>query len=64
MHKTYDGETPLHYAAQNGHLDVASLLLELGADITFTDWKGRTASDLAKEQNHVNLIQLLEPIAL
>ena len=29
---TQDGRTPLHYAALNGHKDVAALLLERGAD--------------------------------
>ena len=29
--------TPLHYAAENGHTEVVSLLLEKGADIEAKD---------------------------
>jgi ankyrin repeat protein len=31
------GATPLHYAALNGHREIAQLLLERGADINSTD---------------------------
>ena len=32
-----DGDTPLHLAAMNGHLEVAEKLLAAGADIGATD---------------------------
>ena len=32
-----DGETPLYIAAEKGHLEVARVLLEAGADITAND---------------------------
>jgi ankyrin repeat protein len=28
------GNTPLHYASQNGHIEIAKLLVEKGADVT------------------------------
>jgi ankyrin repeat protein len=32
-----DGDTPLHFAALNGSMNVASLLLQRGADVEFED---------------------------
>ncbi|HTG94749.1 MAG TPA: ankyrin repeat domain-containing protein [Pyrinomonadaceae bacterium] len=39
------GKTPLHYASENGHLDVMRLLLQAGADVNANDerWIGNTA---------------------
>ena len=34
------GNTPLHWAALNGHLDAVKVLLEHGADPTITNHKG------------------------
>lgn len=36
-------ETPLHYAAENGFVGVANILLEKGADVAARDFRGRTA---------------------
>jgi ankyrin repeat protein len=40
-------ETPLHFAARNGHLDVAEVLLRYGADLHAVDNRGATPLFLA-----------------
>jgi len=61
-----DQNTALHLAAQNGHAEVCSLLLEHGADAFATNRQGHTAADLALAAGHtavaghVSLVQLGE----
>ncbi|KAI9929628.1 hypothetical protein ASPWEDRAFT_172709 [Aspergillus wentii DTO 134E9] len=45
------GKTALHYAAENGHLQVARELVNWGADIERKDNQGRTPLDCAKSQS-------------
>lgn len=40
--KTQTGDTALTYAAENGHTDVADLLLQYGADLEHESEGGRT----------------------
>jgi ankyrin repeat protein len=44
------GRAPLHLAAKEGHLGVAKLLIEAGADVNLRSAEGKTALDLAGEQ--------------
>ncbi len=48
--KTKDSYTALHNAARKGHLDVATLLLDRGADIESKTNAGKTPFQLAKNQ--------------
>ena len=45
------GQTPLFYAAKEGHVDMCKLLIESGADLTITDTSNKTALYYAKKAN-------------
>jgi ankyrin repeat protein len=45
--KGSDGQTPLHWAARNGHEAVVKLLVEKGAELETKDKSGRTPLSLA-----------------
>lgn len=51
---------PLYYAANNGHLEIAKVLLAHGADKSQKDnFKGRTALDVAKYRQFHEIVKLL-----
>ena len=54
------GQTALMRAARNGRTDVATLLLERGADrgkVATGGWaEGKTALDVAREENHPEIV--------
>ena len=54
-----DASTPLHLASENGHLDLARMLVERGADMSAQRNDGSTALHLASENGHVDLAQML-----
>ena len=54
-----DAKTPLHWACERGHLDVAALLIHNGADISGQCFDGRTGMHLAVQNNHVPLVKHL-----
>ena len=57
--------TPLHYAAQAGHLDIVELLLAKGAEVNVTIqveggvFNGKTPMDRAHSFNHTKIADLL-----
>jgi len=53
------GTTPLHLAAQNGHITAVQYLLDKGADPNRQDKDGRTALMLAAEKGHKNVVEIL-----
>ena len=54
-----DAKTPLHWACERGHLDVAALLIHNGANISGQCFDGRTSMHLAVQNNHVPLVKQL-----
>ena len=46
------GWTPLHLAVVTGRLDIVSLLINQGADINLVKREGRTALDIARNNNY------------
>ena len=58
------GQTPLMYASKWGHAKVVEALLDAGADkelkATSGDWEGKTALDLARDENKGDVVAILE----
>ena len=59
VHQQIDGDTALHYAADNGYLAIATRLLEGGADLTLRAKNGKTALDYARSQGKSEVVALL-----
>jgi hypothetical protein len=53
------GRTPLHYAAANGHKEIAELLITKGADVNAKDDDGSTSLDRAIQNNQTETADLL-----
>ncbi|GAB4821600.1 hypothetical protein N2152v2_008646 [Parachlorella kessleri] len=56
-----EGLTPLHRAMDMGHVLVARMLLEVGADVGTLDKFGRSPVDLAAARGHGLLVEALRP---
>ena len=54
-----DGSTPLHLASERGHLDLARLLVEHGANVAAQDQDESTPLHLASEGGRLDLARLL-----
>jgi len=57
--KDAEGETPLHYAADGGSLEVVKYLLEKGTDINGKNNYGQTALASASYKGHGNVAEFL-----
>ena len=53
------GATPLHFAARNGHKDVAELLVVKGAAMSIKDGDGRTPLHMVADIGHNGIAELL-----
>jgi len=53
------GATPLHFAARNGHKDVAELLVVKGAAMNTKDDDGRTPLHMVADIGHNGIAELL-----
>jgi len=51
--------TPLSLASEKGHVDLARMLIDLGADVSAQTDDGWTALHLASENGHVDLARML-----
>ncbi|CAH8290974.1 Ankyrin-2, variant 3 [Schistosoma haematobium] len=54
------GQTPLHYACEEGNFQAATLLMNYGASINHKDTDGRTPIDVAPDHLRMNLLKLLK----
>ncbi|KAF5752744.1 potassium channel KAT1 [Tripterygium wilfordii] len=54
-----DGQTALHAAVQNGHIEMVKILLDGGANVNKTDARGWTPKALAESQGHKSIYELL-----
>ena len=55
-----EGTTPLILAARAGKREAIDWLLNNGADILVSDHNGKTAEDWAKENGHIEVVELLQ----
>ena len=53
------GWTPLHAASYNGHIEIARLLLQNGAEVNVRNNYGWTPLHFAAFQGHVDILHLL-----
>ena len=54
------GVTALYVAAQNGHIDIAKILIEAGADVNIQDNDGETALSKAPWNGHIDIAKSSE----
>ncbi|CAM9122823.1 unnamed protein product, partial [Hapterophycus canaliculatus] len=53
------GDTPLHWAASGGHVNICSILLEKGAVLNACNSEGATALHEASKSGHLSVVSLL-----
>lgn len=54
-----DGWTPLHEAASRGKSEIVLLLLQYGADSSIRNKQGKTAADIARDNNQQDTVFVL-----
>ncbi len=59
--KTRYDQTPLMFAAQQGHIEIVKILLDAGADLNVTDtfYRSVTALSAAANKGHAEIVKLL-----
>lgn len=60
--RNFHNQTPLHHAAREGRKENVRILLENGASISAEDRWGRTPRDLAAENKHVEVVEMLDGV--
>ncbi len=61
---TLRGETPLHYAADSGRLQIVNMLLQAGANAYLRDSRGYAANHHAASNGHMMVLDLLHTCGL
>ncbi|XP_022246027.1 leucine-rich repeat serine/threonine-protein kinase 1-like [Limulus polyphemus] len=56
----HHSKTPLHVAAENGHISIVKLLMEYQADLVAKDSGGLTAMDLAEKNENHEVMEVLK----
>ena len=51
--------TPLHYAALHGHLNIIRMLINFGCDASIKGWRGWTPLHFACQCGHSNVVKML-----
>jgi ankyrin repeat protein len=54
-----EGNTPLHWACLNGHLEMVKKLLELGCNPLIRNQNGMSAATLAEQRGHMEVVTLV-----
>lgn len=54
-----DGTTPLHIAAEAGHIALVKLLITKGANVDARTKDGETALRLAQDEGHKEIVEFL-----
>ena len=58
-HRDMSGDTALHYAVKEEHLEIAELLLDFGASIDIENYKNESPLMIACQQNRDDIVHLL-----
>ena len=53
------GNSPIHYAASNGHLQVLDFLTSYGTDLMIPNENGKTPLQLAKSNGYSKIVKYL-----
>ena len=55
----YDASTPLHLSSRKGHLNLARMLVDRGADVSAQDENGWIPLHRASSMGHIDVVQML-----
>jgi ankyrin repeat protein len=58
--KDKNNNTPMHYAAGYGRVDIVELLVEAGGSVTTKNVDGKSALDVAKLNDQDDVVKALE----
>ncbi|KAE8722057.1 Ankyrin repeat family protein, putative isoform 2 [Hibiscus syriacus] len=58
--RSNDGRTALYRAVANGNCRMVEMLIEMDADPTFSDDRGRSPPDIARDKDHEEMVEVME----